>query len=388
MWAKNVRYLDYNASSGVTVAVRKKLTEILSRSDFYFSNPSSQHSLGQQSRQLLLKAEMKIAASLGKNVDSSQLVFTASGTEANQTVIRSAMKMAEVMIIGAGEHSASYDLLSEVPKEIRAHELPLQKNGQYDLNELARILADAKQSGCTKIFLSLFWANNETGVLTPLKELESVLHSSGLTVLLHLDGAQAWGKLELDLHQTPAHYITFSGHKIGAPAGAGVIWIRQGTKLIPLVSGSQSKGLRGGTENILAIAALSYATEELDLVSFTERTSSLRNRLEEGLRKLPVKIWAEETSRIPNTCRFSVLGFKGYENWVQLFDLRGFAVSHGSACKSSVVQPSRVLLKMGASESEALNAIRISFGSDIEPIDVDEFLIAFQAILEDKTGQS
>lgn len=388
MWAKNVRYLDYNASSGVTGSVRKKLIEILGRSDFSFANPSSQHSLGQQSRQLLLKAEMKIAASLGEKIDSSQLVFTSSGTEANQTVIRSAMKTVDAIIIGAGEHGASYDLLSEIPKGIRAHELPLLSNGQYDLDALARVLADVKRNGCSKVFLSLFWANNETGVLTPLKELDAVLRSSGLNVSLHLDGAQVWGKLKFDLHQTPAHFITFSGHKIGAPAGAGLIWVRPGSKIAPLISGSQSHGLRGGTENTLAIAALSFAAEDLDPANFSNHTSSLRSRLETGLRKLPVKIWAEETDRIPNTCRFSILGFNSYENWVQLLDLRGFAVSHGSACKSKIVQPSRVLLKMGARESEALNAIRISFGLGVEPIDVDEFLIAFQAILEDKTGQS
>ena len=250
MWEKNVRYLDYNAASGITGSVRKKLTEFLDRSDFYFANPSSRHRMGQQSQQHLMRAGMKIAASLGEKVDPSQLTFTSSGTEANQTVIRSAMKLADAIIIGAGEHSASYDLLSEIPPGILPTELPLLSNGQYNFEFLKELLANVKQSGCSKVFLSLFWANNETGALTSLDELNAVLRASPIEVLLHLDGAQVWGKMEIDLFLTPAQYITFSGHKIGAPAGVGVIWVRPGASLIPLIPGMQSRGLRGGTENV------------------------------------------------------------------------------------------------------------------------------------------
>jgi len=386
MWAKSVRYLDYNATSGIPVSVRNKLTEILGRSDFYFANPSSQHRLGQQSQQMLLKAGMKIASSLGEKVDSKQLVFTSSGTEANQTVIRSAFEYADAIIIGAGEHSASYDLISEVPSGIRTHELPLLSNGQYDFEFLQELLSDVKQSGCSKVFLSLFWANNETGVLTSLEKLGTVLRSSGLETSLHLDGAQVWGKLEIDLFKTPANYVTFSSHKIGAPAGTGLIWVRPQSYLKPLLLGSQSSGLRGGTENLLSILALSFAVEELNPSHFIANTLQLREHLEKS--SLPIKVWGLESDRISNTCRMSIPGFSAYENWVELLDLRGFAVSHGSACKSKVIEPSRVLTKMGASSGEALNAIRVSFGPTTQLTDVNEFIMAFQAILSEKRGRS
>lgn len=392
MWQKNVRYLDYNATSGITGSVRKKLTEILDRSDFYFANPSSQHRLGLQAKQLLLRSEMKIAASLGSTVDPKQLVFTASGTEANQTVIRSAMKSTEAnksaIIIGSGEHSASHDLISEIPSGIRSLELPLLSNGQYDLTLLEKILNDVKQNGCSKVFLSLFWANNETGVLTSLEKLGAVLRSCGLRVSLHLDGSQVWGKQDLDLFKTPADFITFSGHKIGAPAGVGVIWVRPGARLEPLLVGSQSHGLRGGTENVLGIAALSFAVEDLNPSQFISTTTPLRDRLEQGLSKMSIQIWGTDSDRISNTTRFSFSGFEHYENWVELLDLRGFAVSHGSACKSNLIEPSRVLLKMGASQAEALNAIRVSFGPQSQSIDVDDFLVAIQSILSEKRGRS
>jgi cysteine desulfurase len=394
MWQKNVRYLDHNASSGVSVSVRQKLTELLGRHDLILANPSSLHRHGQQSRNLLLKSGMRIAASLGGKVDFNQLVFVSSGTEANQTVIRSAIHTSDLVIIGSGEHSASYDLLEEIPETVRKLELPLLSNGQYDLDALKAILADAKQSGCEKVFVSLFWANNETGAITSLSILQTILKQSGLRVSLHLDAAQVWGKIKLDLFETPADYVTFSGHKIGAPSGIGMIWVRPGIGLQPLISGSQNGGLRGGTENILGIAALAFACEDLNPESYAVHTGGLRTRLEKGLSSLrnesgpAIRIWAQDADRIPNTSRFSFIGFEGYENWVELLDLRGFAISHGSACKSKIIEPSRVLLKMGASRAESLNAIRVSLGKDSTEQDIDEFIMAIQSILSEKRGRS
>jgi cysteine desulfurase len=394
MWQKNVRFLDHNASSGVSVSVRQKLTELLGRNDLIFANPSSLHRHGQISRNLLLNSGMRIASRLGAKVDLNQLVFVSSGTEANQTVIRSAWQTADRIIIGAGEHSASYDLLQEIPDTVTSSELPLLSNGQYDLNALRAILADAKQNGCSSVFLSLFWANNETGALTPLDQLQTVIRQSGLRVSLHLDAAQIWGKIEFDLFQTPADFVTFSGHKIGAPAGIGLIWVRPGIDLHPLISGTQNGGWRGGTENLLGIAALAYACDELNPAHYAAHTGALRSRLEKGLAELRtstgvrIRIWGQEAERIPNTSRFSFIGFEGYENWVELLDLRGFAISHGSACKSKIIEPSRVLLKMGAEKGEALNAIRVSFGKTSTEAEVDEFIMAIQSILSEKRGRS
>ena len=168
----------------------------------------------------------------------------------------------------------------------------------------------------------------------------------------------------------------------------GLIWVRPGAPLEPLLPGAQSRGLRAGTENLLGITALSFAAEDLNPSQFISKTEALRSRLEQGLQALPVKIWGESSPRIPNTTRLSFDGFTGDENWVELLDLRGFAVSHGSACKSQVIEPSRVLLKMGASNGEALNAIRVSTGPTTEPKDIDDFLIAIQDILSEKGGRS
>ena len=203
-----------------------------------------------------------------------------------------------------------------------------------------------------------------------------------MNILLHLDGAQVWGKLVLNVIQTPADFITFSSHKIGAPAGTGLIWKRPTRKLIPLIQGSQAHGLRGGTENTLGIIATGFAAEKLDALEFQERTAPLQAILEKNLSS--VKIWGKTAVRVTNTTRLSYSNFQAYENWVELLDVNGFAVSHGSACKSKVIEPSRILLAMGGTKAEALNSIRISFGVQNTLDDVYGVMAALQKIYDQK----
>jgi cysteine desulfurase len=406
MWQKIARYLDYNAGAGLSPRVKKKITELLVSDDFFLANPSSRHRAGQKIQQALFLASEKVAKSLG--VQSDDLLFVSSGTEANQSVIRShtgfgsrSNLLAETAIlIGAGEHSASYDLLTEfrAKNAMNVFELSLLPSGQYDLQNLHSHLAAASERGLKKAFLSLFWANNETGVMTNLVELKKVLDSSPIPVSLHLDGAQAWGKIPTDLKNTPANYVTFSAHKIGAPAGNGVIWMKPHSEFHPLLPGNQGRGRRGGTENALGILAMGEAAEEINATAFIEHTLKLRTAFESALKAsgVAVKIWGEDVSRISNTSRFSFLESspegghqkKPYDNWVELLDLAGFSVSHGSACKAQVIEPSRVLLKMGASPVQALNSLRISFGPGNTLEDATECARAIQQIAERKSNLS
>jgi cysteine desulfurase len=387
MWQKNVRYLDYNATSGISNEVREKLTALLQDPEI-LANPSSRHRPGQRARKLLYDSTLRVAKSLSgsaiESVSPDELIFTSSGTEANQSVLRTISTTTSLILIGAGEHSSSRDWAENT--DFKTDEIPLLPNGQYDGEALSQKLAAAKDSGHTSIGLSLTLANNETGVLLNLSDLKSILEKSGLHVVLHLDGAQIWGKSEINLPETSAQYITFSSHKIGAPSGNGVIWKRTGTSFAPLISGTQAKGLRGGSENLLGIAAMGFAAEAVDPAHFALHTKPLVERLELGLKQLsrPVQIWGEDSPRVPNTSRFSFLNFKTYENWVELLDLKGFAVSHGSACKAQIIEPSRVLLKMGASHENALNSLRISFGPSNTKEDVDGFLLALSQVLASK----
>ena len=395
MWQKNVRYLDYNASSGLSKAVRENLIGLLQDPEI-LANPSSRHRLGQRSSALIYQATLKIAKSLSglrfESISPDDLFFTSSGTEANQTILKSIFKQTPFIIVGAGEHSASFDWgqAQTQTQNGEIKELSLLPDGQYNFSELEEILANAKKAGVKCVGLSLALANNETGVLLDVEKLKAILKKTDkkneLAVILHLDAAQVWGKHSLDFEDTSAQYLSFSAHKIGAPAGTGLIWMRRGNQIDPLLLGTQSKGNRGGTENLIGIIATGFAAEALNSNEFEARTRPLVKRLEEGLKQMnyPVKIWGEESLRVSNTSRFSFQEFKTYENWVELLDLKGFAVSHGSACKAQVIEPSRVLLKMGATKDTALNSLRISFGPNNSLVDAEDLLLAIQEILSKK----
>lgn len=401
MWQKNVRYLDYNAGAGLHPQVQHQLKEILGDPEFFAANPSSRHRLGQKMRHLLHRATNRVAGSFGDRVLAEQLLFTSSGTEANQTVIRSAMKTGAAVFIGSGEHSASYDLLHEATMSVGLlYEIPLLPTGRYDLGQVRNLLsADRspirKERDSKKVLLSLFWANNETGVLNDLSEIKNLLTDlrsqyPDVEFQLHLDGAQVWGKLQFDLMSTPADYVTFSSHKIGAPAGTGVVWSRKPQSLKALIVGTQAQGARGGTENWMGIFATGVAAETVanstTLHEFQSETARVRDRFEAKLREnaIPITIWGSDVPRVSNTSRFSFNDFKTYENWVELLDFRGFAVSHGSACKSQVIEPSRVLLKMGATREAALNSIRVSFGPTSSTEDADDLVANLLELYQNK----
>ena len=388
MWQKNVRYLDYNAGAGLTATVQRKLIDTLADGNLFWANPSSRHRLGQKIQQQLYLAHVQVSKTL--NVTPDELVFTSSGTEANQTVIRSCLQEVDGVVIGSGDHSASFDLLEEIaqkhPRLPLQVSLPLLPTGHYDFSALRNSLTEAKTLGLKKILVSLFWANNETGVVTDLQALKKVIDESDVLVVLHLDGAQVWGKLSINAPSTPAHFITFSAHKIGAPAGTGVIWIRPGQNLHPLFLGEQARGRRGGTENSLGILATGFAADAINPQAFGKHTQMLRDHLESELLKsgLPIQIWGGEVERVSNTSRFSFTHFSTYQNWVELLDLKGFAVSHGSACRSNIIEPSRVLLNMGVDPGEALNSIRVSFGPENTIEDVNGLVEALVQIFERK----
>jgi len=385
MWQKNVRYLDYNASAGIAGRVRNKLIDALKNGEDWIANPSSRHRAGQKEARFLFDSARVISGALGDPGASGDLVFTSSGTEANQTVLRTFARSGMAIVTGAGEHPASHDLIPVLKREdpsLRAFTLPLLPSGAHDLERLPSLLREAKASGAESAGISLFWANNETGVLTDLELLSRVLADSPVETTLHLDGAQVWGKTGMNLARTPAHFATFSSHKIGAPAGTGIIWKRKNTPIHPLITGSQNHGARGGTPDLIGIRATAFAAEDLNPPEFAEKTAALRDRLEQRLAEaVPGAVFFGAGSpRVPNTSRIGFSGFDSYQDWVELLDLKGFAVSHGSACKAAIVEPSRVLLAMGISRELALNSIRVSFGPSNTQDDVDALVEALREI--------
>lgn len=371
MWLKNVRYLDYNAGSGLTQPVKTEIIRLL-ESDLFFANSSSAHSVGQKLNRTLLRYKEKIAESLSVATQISQLRFTGSGTQANRSVFLEALQETNIVfLIGAGEHSSSWEMIERLrAMEKNVHEVPLLCSGQVDFQKLEDLLSSATQA--RTILLSLCWVNNETGVVLDLVKLSKIL-AQFPKVKLHLDGAQAWGKIPMNLPQTGAEWVTFAGHKVGAPSGIGLIWYRDSSK----------NSIKDGTENALGIIALGIAAEGLQPQSFIEHTLNLQKQLEQGLEKisnLKTKVVGRDTQRVSNTTRIVISGFEAYQNWVEKLDLAGFAVSQGSACKSAVHEPSRVLLKMGYSKGEALNTLRISTSHATSIQDIHDFVCALQEV--------
>lgn len=380
MPARAAIYLDSNAGAPLSPhaieALRPLFTE--RNSAFIFANPSSLHSSGRSTRRIINQAKEKIARSLG-SASPESLILTSSGSEANQTVIRSVLETAlksegkAHWVVSAIEHDS---VLALIPWfEAQGGEvsfLPAGPRGEIQVQALGTCLRPETA------LVSLLWVNNETGVISDVGNLVPLLKAS--KAKLHLDAAQAWGKLPFLVEDLGADYVTFSGHKIGALSGTGVIWKRSGAALTPLIAGSQEKKLRGGTENVLGALTLGAAAEGLDAGAFTRITGDLRDRLEKAVLDSIPGVWinGKESRRVANT---SSLGFEGVssDSLIMRLDLEGYAVSAGSACSSGSQKPSHVLLAMGQSESQALSTLRISLPSEV----TWEMLEGFVNVLKD-----
>lgn len=393
MWQKNVLYLDYNASAGISHEVRKALAVSLNDGTRWVANPSSAHQWGQREDASLRSALVSISRSLG-GVDPSELIPTSSGTESNQAVLATLARDCAVLFVGAGEHPASWDCvphLQERHPDLQVFPIPLTGAGAADLSVLAERLREIRsrssvEGSVLRVGISLAWANNETGVLLDLESLSKVVAESGVPCRIHLDGAQAWGKLPVDLKRNLADYVTFSSHKIGAPAGAGLIWRRSSAPFFPVFPGDGNQGRRGGSMNGIGLLGLGEAARHVHPEAFQGHTQPLRDRFEGELkRRIPgVRVFGDQSPRVGNTSRFGFEGFSGYADWVELLDLEGFAVSRGSACKSGSPAPSRVLLSMGVPEAIALNSLRVSTGPDISWEGLERFLNALCSLHEKK----
>lgn len=377
MQAKAAIYLDSNASAPLHPRVTRALLSFLGDASSLQANPSSLHSFGKKSRRLLENARDAVARSI--DADSNQIVFTSSGTESNQTVIRAVFE--PLFLLGRRPHwittPIEHDSVLQMVDWLKARGgsvsyLPVSSSGQLDIE------AVKKHRTPETALLSAIWVNNETGTITDVSRLSAVAQAAKLP--LHLDAAQAWGKVPVSLRELGADWVTFSGHKIGALPGTGVLWARSSSNLSAQNSfllGSQEKSRRGGTESLMGAIALGAAATELNPQAWTLKLSKVRDELESKiLNQIPGSFVNGGGVRVANTLN---VGFEGASNQrlLQDLDLSGFAVSAGSACSSGLNQPSHVLIALGRSEAQALSSIRISLGEDLlEGEWLEEFLAA------------
>lgn len=366
-------YLDHNATTPLHPRARAAMLPWLGERH---GNPSSVHRFGQAARNAVEEAREKVAALLGGR--PPEVVFTASGTEANNAVLFHVARRFENqghLVISAFEHPSIREGAARLEREgMEVTRVSPDKDG---VAPAAAVLAALRPD--TRL-VCLMLANNELGTLQPVAEVAVACRERGVAILC--DAVQAVGKMPVDVHALGVDYLVLGAHKFYGPLGAAAVWVRKGMELSPyLVGGGQERRRRAGTENVPALAGLgeaaAAAAEEME--ERTAHLAALRDRFEAELpRRVPgVLFHCQESPRLPNTSHVAFPGVEGEALLIRL-DLAGFAVSTGSACSSGTVEPSKTLLAIGLPVEEALSSLRISFGITNTMADVDAFLDALE----------
>lgn len=348
----NAVYMDANATTPPGAAALAAMEAAVRT----HGNPSSVHRFGRAARALVDRARAQVAQLVG--AEAQDVVFVSSGTEANNLALAS--HRGRPLILSGIEHpSISVMADPTTGGGFLVHAvLRTLRNGQVDLDHLAEALRAASAPALVSIML----ANNETGVVQPVRAAADLVHAAG--GLLHCDATQAPGRLRIDINALGADLLTLSAHKMGGVLGAGALAVRSHVTVKPLlIGGGQEKFRRAGTENVPAIAAFGAAAEESRSCAHVSRLAALRDRLEAKLAELDVgiEVLGRDAERLPNTSCFAVPG-KASETLVMALDLAGYAVSAGSACSSGKVRPSPVVSAMGYGPDVARAAIRVSLG--------------------------
>ncbi len=363
-------YLDYNATTPVLPEVMEEMLPCFSKD---FGNPSSMHAHGQKARVALDTARERVARSLG--AANYEIVFTSGGTESNNLAIAGYLaKSAEKgkiqhLITSAVEHNAVLKVCQHLAKGgVELTVLPVDRDGIINTGELKAAFRE------NTALVSIMTANNETGVIQPLAEIVEISHEKGVPV--HTDAIQAFGKIPLDVKGLGVDMLSISGHKFYGPKGAGALYLRRGILVDAVVrGGGQEKGMRGGTENIPAIAGLGKACE---LAVAGLRDNFIRKKaLRDGLQALLLKeipdtrINGYHGKRIPNTLSVGFAGIEAEALAVRL-DMEGLSVSTGAACSSGAAQVSHVLKAMDVPAEFMNSAIRLSLGRGSTPGEIDK----------------
>jgi len=348
-------YFDNNATTKVAEEVLEEIKPFFCE---LYGNPSSMHTFGGQIGIKIRQAREQIAALLG--CEPSEIIFTAGGTESDNTAIMgtlAAVPNKRKIITSRVEHPAVLTVCREL--ENRGYtvvELSVDKQGRLDLTELENQIDD------DTAVVTIMYANNETGVVFPIERIAEMVAGKG--VVFHTDAVQAIGKIPLNLSESNIDLLSLSGHKLHAPKGVGILYVRKGTRLSPyMLGGHQEAGRRAGTENVPGIIGLGKACElaAKNLEEENSKVKYLRDKLEDAmLQNCPgSRLNGDKDNRLPNTTNISFEYIEG-EAILLMLDKHGICASSGSACTSGSLEPSHVLRAMGVPFTAAHGSIRFS----------------------------
>lgn len=357
-------YLDYNA----TAPMRPEVRDLVIRVMEVVGNGSSVHAYGRAARKYIEDARAQVADLCVATPE--QVTFTSGATESINTVLHHFR--GKRILVSSIEHPA---VLQSAPD---SEQIPVTTNGVIDLYALKALLK-AEQTALVCVML----VNSETGVIQPVAEAAQLAHDHG--ALLFVDAVQAAGRINISLNKLGADYMALSAHKMAGPQGVGALITKSGLETPRfMLGGGQEKNCRAGTHNTAGIAGMGLAAQiAKESITHYETITKMRDDMEEKIRALTngIKIYGDHMPRVGNTSNIGLHGVPAQTQMMAL-DLDGIAVSSGSACSSGSFKPSHVLTAMGADESEAKSALRISMGWNTTQHDIDTFLNSYTKIIK------
>ena len=370
-------YADNAATTKISKAV---IAEMLPYMENVYGNPSSLYSFGQEAKEALEEARADIAACIG--AQPQEIIFTSGGSEADNQAIFSAAHLGakkgkKHIISSAFEHHAVLHTLERLKKEgFEIELLDVHKNGILTAEEVKKAI---REDTC---LVTIMYANNEIGTIQPIKEIGAACREKG--VLFHTDAVQAAGHLHINVKEQNIDMLSLSAHKFHGPKGIGVLYAKKGIVLESLINGGgQERGKRAGTENLPAIKGMAKALKDAcdNIDSYSAKLLPLRNRLIEGLDKIPYsELNGDKENRLPGNVNFCFEGIEG-ESLLLLLDDKGICASSGSACTSGSLDPSHVLLAIGRPHEVAHGSLRLSIGEDITEKEIDYIINAVTEVI-------
>ncbi len=351
-----------------------------------YGNPSSLYDFAGRAKAGLEEARADVARRL--NAEPSEIFFTSGGTESDNWALRG---VAEAqggkgghILISAVEHHAILHTGQWLKKQgFEVELLPVDEYGTVQPETLKKALRPET------ILVSVMLANNEIGTIEPIQKLAAIAHENG--TLFHTDAVQAVGHVPVDVKALDVDLLSLSGHKFHGPRGTGVLYIKKGTAILPLIrGGGQERGRRSGTENVAGAVGLTAALKErcARLDEDMARVSALRDRLIAGILKLPgTRLTGDPVNRLPSIASFTFEAIEGESILLQL-DARGICASSGSACSSTFLEPSHVLLAIGLPHEVAHGSVRLSLGEDTTQADVDDIIKSLTEVVNNLRSMS
>jgi cysteine desulfurase len=372
-------YFDYNATTPLAPDV---IDAVTAATRDQFGNASSVHHFGQRAKAALDEARSATAALL--HADPSEIVYTSGGTESDNFAIRGAAEALEPtgrrhLVASAIEHEAVLNTLKALGRRGWTISLiPVDETGIVDPNRLRGLVTRETA------LVSVMHANNEIGTMQPIAALAAIAHEQG--ALMHTDAVQTVGKVPVDVRGLGIDLLTLSAHKFNGPKGAGALWIKRGTRMLPILTGGKhERSRRAGTENVPALVGMGVAAQLAGAKLDAEgaRVAALRHRLEDGILRAVrgTTVNGARAPRVPNTTNISFDRVEA-ESLLIALDLEGIAVSTGSACSSGTLEPSHVLRAMGMSSHRTQNSLRFSLGLFSTEEEVDRVIAVLPGLVE------